>query len=159
MLLYSLLEVLKMKCTQCDSQELIHRKGIPFSVERSHEPNVRIEHYICTKCGHIEWFDMGFLGKYKENQSLIIEKQGEVLEVDKEIAQQLENIKNIKSDFSTIENRIKDDSSSKKIANEIKEKLNVIKSQLSELERKVYILNVRKSNIMKDIERIEGSLR
>jgi uncharacterized protein involved in exopolysaccharide biosynthesis len=102
---------------------------------------------------------MGFLEKYKKNQSLIIEKQGEVLEVDKEIAQQLENIKNVKSDLSIIENRIKDDSSSKKVANELQEKLNVIKNQLSELERKVYILNVRKSNIMKDIERIEGSLR
>jgi predicted nucleic acid-binding Zn-ribbon protein len=102
---------------------------------------------------------MGFLEKYKKNQSLIIEKQGEVLEVDKEIAQQLENIKNVKSDLSIIENRIKDDSSSKKVANELQEQLNVIKNQLSELERKVYILNVRKSNIMKDIERIEGSLR
>ena len=145
-----------MKCTQCSSKQFIHRKGLPFSVERSDEPTVRIEHFICTNCGHIEWFDLGFLEIFKKNQELIRIKNSEILETDEDINKQLVNIEKLKSEIFIINKTIIGNSSSNKAAKQSKDEIQIINDQLLKLEKQLQIMNIRKSNLLKDIDNIKN---
>ena len=116
-----------MKCTQCDNQEFIKRKGIPVSISGDasivDDPNSSIEGNICTKCGHIEWFDIAFVKHYESLRVQISDIESKIYKLKEEFDLITNKTKKIVENEKYLNEVISSDLNSVKTVNEAKQQL------------------------------------
>lgn len=154
---------LKVKCTQCGCDDLeivdfpynaelsVVRTGIAGeSYEYALDENVYATTYICTKCGHFEFFDPEMARIILEVREENAKRQKEIEVVEKEIANNESEIKEIKQQIDLIDVQLDDLDITIRQSNQLQERK-------QELIKKVDFLNNGNQNLFKKLNKLKES--
>lgn len=137
---------IKMKCTQCGGNDL-EEVDFPYEAKldevatgiagessfyKLHE-EVYTKSYICTKCGHFEFFNPKLAELVLEERDRCAKIQKGIDDFDKKISSKNNEIKNIEQQIDSIKEKLKDLDITIRQSNELKSKQQELSDKLKEL--------------------------
>jgi|GEM_PF-5051093 len=167
-----------MKCSQCGNEKLI-KTVIPMKVSSDGYlydlfPK-DIDAYLCTNCGHYEFFSMKKVKDYENLVSQIEEKRVQLKDLEKELSVYIKNIEKLEqlnSEIIEIENQLKNLDITIRKQQELKTELSVLntKKEILELYSRIIeienqldsglpIETIKQSALRHEIEELEFELK
>ncbi len=137
---------IKMKCTQCGCNDL-EEVDFPYeselvttsvgltgeSFQYDLDASVYAKTYICTKCGHFEFFNPELAKLVLEKREKYAKIQKEIDNIDKQILDKNNEINNIEQQIDSIKEKLKDIDITIRQSNEFKAKQQELSNKLEAL--------------------------
>ena len=151
-----------MKCSQCGCEDL-EKVNFPYkaildevatgiSGESSFydlREKTTADTYICTNCGHFEFFNSKLAKSVLEKRAKNAKTQGEIDVLNKKISDKNNEIKNFKNQISLIKKQLENIDITIRQSNEFKTKQQELVKKLKLLEKEFQQLEKQKSSLKK----------
>lgn len=156
---------MKMKCTQCGCDDLeevdfpyeakLDEVAVGIAGESSfydmHE-EVYTQTYICTKCGHFEFFNPELAKLVLEEREKCAKIQKEIDNFDKQISDKNNEIKNVEQQIDSIKEQLKNIDITIRQSNELKVKQQDLSNKLKALKADSQELIKRQNNLKRKLK-------
>lgn len=146
-----------MKCTQCGCKKLI-KSWVPFSVngDAKLEFTQTLKVYVCSECGHLEWFVPSIVDDYKNKVSQL---ESSIVQSNK-AKEQLLNLENMMSqydrDVKSVEKELKSLDITVRRQRELQSKLQSLRLKISNSTAEITTLKqevIRLENLVESLNR------
>ena len=155
---------IKMKCTQCGCNDL-EEVDFPYesklittdiglvgeSFQYDLDASVYAKTYICTRCGHFEFFNLELAELVLEEREKCAKIQKEIDNFDKQILDKNNEIKNVEEQINSIKEQLRDIDITIRQSNELKAKQ-------QELYNKLKALKAENQELIKQQHYLKGKL-
>lgn len=156
---------IKMKCTQCGCNDLVE-VDFPYETElittsigilgESFQydlgTSVYAKTYICTQCGHFEFFSPELAKRVLEKREKNAKIQKEIDNFDNQISDKNNEIKNVEQQIDSIKEKLKDIDITIRQSNELKAKQ-------QELSNKIKVLKADNQELIKQQNSLKHKLK
>jgi septal ring factor EnvC (AmiA/AmiB activator) len=151
---------MKMKCTQCGCDDLeevdfpyaanlVGSEGLSgYSSSYDLEVNLYANTYICTRCGHFEFFNPELAKFVIEERERCTKIQKEIDNFDEQISNKNAEIQKYECQINLITEKIKDIDITIRQSNEFKAQLEELKKKVKELKASKQLL-IKEQNTLK----------
>lgn len=149
----------KIKCTQCgcdDLEEVIFPYkanliqtavgivGESFQYDLDEE--LYTTTYICTKCGHFEFFNPEFAKIILEDRAENARIQNEIIKIDEQVSDKNNEIKNIEQQINSISKQLESIDITIRQSNELKAERQELRNQLDIIKKDIQALLKRRAS-------------
>lgn len=149
----------KIKCTQCgcdDLEEVIFPykanliqtavgiAGESFQYDLDEE--LYTTTYICTKCGHFEFFNPEFAKIILEDRAENAKIQNEIIKIDEQVSDKNKEIKNIEQQINSISKQLESIDITIRQSNEFKAERQELSNQLDIIKKDIQALLKRRDS-------------
>ena len=158
----------KMKCTQCGCEDL---EEVDFPYEATLkmtecgirgeatfydlEDDVYTSTYICTRCGHFEFFNPELAKIILEDRQKISELQSRIGKLNDQISENENESHRIDEEIVLILKQLEDLDITIRQSNELKEKQNELEQKKAELNRAKNVMLEKRKLLYKDLKEFE----
>ena len=155
-----------MKCTQCGCNDLAE-VDFPYesklittaiglageSFQYDLDTSVYVKTYICTKCGHFEFFNPELAKLVLEEKEKCVSIQKEIDTFDKQLSNNSNEIKNVEQQIKSIEGQLKNIDITIRQHNELKAKQQELSNKLKALKADNKELIKQQNNLKRILKR------
>ena len=156
---------IKIKCTQCGCDDLVE-VDFPYKSELVEvstgiygesfvydlDETIFAKTYICTRCGHFEFFNPELAKIVIDEREEKASIQAEIDKLDKQILSNNDEIETIKKSISSTAHQLEDLDITIRQSNELKEKKKGFEQKLKELEASNKLLIKQKNKLSTDLD-------
>lgn len=149
----------KIKCTQCGCDDL-EEVFFPYkanliqtaigiageSFQYDLEEELYTTTYICTKCGHFEFFNPELAKIILEDRAENARIQNEIIKIDKQVSDKNNEIKNIEQQINSISKQLESIDITIRQSNELKAERQELRNQLDIIKNDIQTLLKRRDS-------------